>query len=463
MVKEVEMKEMMQTTNMGQHQDIYTVSRLNNEVRFLLEDHFPLVWVEGEISNFTAPHSGHWYFSLKDSAAQVRCAMFRGNQRNLGFTPKDGTHVLIRARVSLYPNRGDYQLIAEHMEERGEGKLRRAYELLKKKLEAAGLFAPEHKQPLPFFPQQIGVITSATGAAIRDILTVLKRRFPCVTVIIYPTLVQGETAAATIVKAIQTANRRNECDVLIVARGGGSLEDLWSFNEETVAVAIYQSHIPIISGIGHEVDFTIADFIADKRAATPSAAAEIATPDRAELLQTLKRNQQHIIRQMHNKLGANKQHINWMQKHLYQQHPKRRLIERMQRLDFCELTLVQLQNRLQNTLQNRLQHVDAKLHSLTPVHRINHLQNKMNFNHQQFTTCITAELNRKKTQLAHAAAKLDALSPLATLQRGFAIVTTKDKHVLRNATDVKPGDTIQVQLIQGSVECVVEKVETNPY
>lgn len=449
----------MQTTDIEQREEIYTVSRLNNEVKCMLEDTFPLVWVEGEISNFAAPASGHWYFSLKDSAAQVRCAMFRGNQRKLNFTPKDGLHVLIRARVSLYSNRGEYQLIAEHMEERGEGKLRRAFEALKKKLETAGLFDPAHKKPLPVFPKQIGVITSPTGAAIRDILTVLKRRYPCVPIIIYPTLVQGATAAPTIVNAIQTANRRHECDVLIVARGGGSLEDLWPFNEEIVAEAIYKSQIPIISGVGHEVDFTIADFVADKRAATPSAAAEIATPDRAELLQVLARNKQQIRQKMQNKLAASKQHLYWMQKHLAQQHPKRRLTEKMQQLDLCELTLIQLQSRLLDKLQTRCKDADAKLHRQTPVHQINNLQNQMSLYQQLLSNLITTQVNKRQTTLANAAAKLDALSPLATLKRGYAIATTRDQIVLRNANDVKAGDGICVQLMVGSVKCRVEKVD----
>jgi len=449
----------MEFTNTQQNQDIYTVSRLNNEVRLLLEESFFHVWVEGEISNFAAPNSGHWYFSLKDSAAQVRCAMFRGNQRSLGFAPKDGMHVLIRAKVSLYPNRGEYQLIADHMEERGEGKLRRAYELLKKKLETAGLFDAAHKKPLPVFPKKIGVVTSATGAAIRDILTVLKRRYPCAPVIIYPTLVQGATAAPAIVKAIQTANRRNECDVLIVARGGGSLEDLWPFNEEIVAHAIYESQIPVISGVGHEVDFTIADYVADKRAATPSAAAEIVTPDSAELLSVLKRQQQQILRLIHHKLTGSKQHLSWMQKHLSQQHPKRRLNEKMQRLDFCEATLVQLQYRLLNKFQSKAKETEAKLYRLTPTHQIQRLQHQMNYHQQQLSTAISAQITRKQTLLANAAATLDALSPLATLKRGYAIATTKDHHVVRIADEMKPGDELVVKVMQGSIYCEVKKIE----
>ena len=331
--------------------EIYTVSELNTEARTLLEDNFFGVWIEGEISNFVAPGSGHWYFSLKDDNAQVRCALFKGSQRKINFTPKNGMQVLLRARVSLYEPRGDFQLIADFMEERGEGKLRRAFEALKKKLEAAGWFNEDIKKEIPEYPQCIGVITSSTGAAIRDILHVLKRRYPCVPIIIYPTLVQGDTAAPAIVKAIQTANTRNECDVLIVARGGGSLEDLWPFNEEVTAKAIFESKLPIISGVGHEIDFTIADFVADVRAPTPSAAAEIAVPDRMELLQSLRRQGIQLIRHIQQKMNAEKQQLVWVQKHLQQQHPRRQLAERMQQLDFSEARFIQLQNKIINQLQ----------------------------------------------------------------------------------------------------------------
>jgi exodeoxyribonuclease VII large subunit len=449
----------MQTTDIEQSEKIYTVSRLNYEVRFLLEDTYPFVWVEGEISNFAAPHSGHWYFSLKDSTAQVRCAMFRGSQRKLTFSPKDGMHILIKARVSLYENRGEFQLIAEDMEERGEGKLRRAYEVLKKKLEAAGLFDPAHKKPLPGLPKRIGVITSATGAAIRDILTVLKRRYACVPVIIYPTLVQGAAAAPAIVNAIQVANRRNECDILILSRGGGPLEDLWPFNEERVAHAIYHCEIPIISGVGHEVDFTIADFVADKRAPTPSAAAEIATPDRTDLLQLLARSKQQILRRMQHKVSASQQEVSWIVKHLYQQHPKRKLTEKMQRLDFFEFSLVQLQTRLISKLQARSNDADLRLHRQIPIYRINTLQHQLNLCQQQLNNLAISQINKYHTRLANAAAKLDALSPLATLKRGYAIATTKDHHVLNDASKVKVSDEILVQLSIGSLTCVVEKVK----
>jgi len=394
-------------------ENIYTVSRLNHEVRAILEESFPFVWVEGEISNFAAPHSGHWYFSLKDAGAQVRCAMFRPQHKKIGFVPKDGMHILIKARVSLYENRGEFQLIAEDMEERGEGKLRRAFELLKKKLEIAGLFQAAQKKTLPPYPRQIGIITSATGAAIRDILTVLKRRHPSLPVIIYPTLVQGNTAAPAIVKAIEIANQRNECDVLILARGGGSLEDLWPFNEEIVALAIYNSQLPIISGIGHEVDFTIADFVADVRAPTPSAAAELVAPDTTELLQLISKDKKHLSGLLQQQLANHLQKLHWMQKHLLQQHPKRRLNEQAQRLDFCEMSLGHL---------------------------------------------INTKLSKLQTQLANAAAKLDALSPLATLQRGFAIATNEQQHILRDAHALSVGDKIWVRLLEGKVGCEVQQI-----
>src|SRR3990167_1315240 len=438
--------------------EIYTVSRLNNAVRVILENNFPFVWVEGEISNFAAPHSGHWYFSLKDATAQIRCAMFKGNQRKINFLPKDGVHVLIKARVSLYENRGDFQLIAEDMEERGEGKLRRAFEVLKKKLEALGLFDPNHKKPLPLFPKQIGVITSATGAAIRDILHVLKRRFPCVPVIIYPTLVQGEAAAPCIVKAIETANNRQECDVLILARGGGSLEDLWPFNEEIVAHAIYQSQIPMISGVGHEVDFTIADFVADQRAPTPSAAAEMVTPEKSEFLKILLRQKQQFDHKIQLYFTFIIQRLEWMQKHLNQMHPERILKENMQRLDYLERSLIQLENQTINKFKNTISSLTLQFHQHSPAQKIMQLQNQIKFCMQQLNANENLLINQLHKRLAEVAGKLDALSPLNTLKRGYAIAT-KDQHVLRDTTDIEVGDKIKIKLMINGIHCSVESVE----
>ncbi len=447
-------------TEEEQRLDIYTVSRLNSEVRFLLEESYETIWVEGEISNFAAPHSGHWYFSLKDTSAQVRCAMFRGQQRHLGFTPKDGMHVLIKAHVSLYENRGEFQLIADFMEERGEGKLRRAYELLKQKLAAAGLFADEHKKPLPAFPKQIGVITSATGAAVRDVLTVLQRRAPTIPIIIYPTLVQGKTAAPAIVNAIQLANQRNECDVLILTRGGGSLEDLWAFNEEIVAHAIYNSHLPIVSAVGHEVDFTIADFVADKRAPTPSAAAEIVAPDQTDILLLLARSQKQLFRLIQTVLQAVKQQLGWIQKHLSQLHPKRQLIEKMQRLDMIEQRLAQLIVRVMTSIQARINASLHLLHRHTPLQQINNMQHQLNLSQQKLHTIMRENITKQRAALAHLAAKLDGISPLATLQRGYAIATTSTHVILRNTNEVEIGDELSIRLAEGSLACVVKKINS---
>ncbi len=404
---------LMNTIDISQSEEIYTVSRLNREVRFLLEGSFATLWVEGEISNFVAPNSGHWYFSLKDANAQIRCAMFRPQNRRIAFTPEDGMHVIIKARVSLYEGRGDFQLLVESVEEAGVGKLQQEFEALKKRLSAAGLFDPAHKKALPAFPTCVGVVTSPTGAAIRDILSVLKRRFSCVPIIIYPTLVQGELAAKNIVSAIQAANRRKECDVLILARGGGSLEDLWPFNEEIVAYAIHRSHIPTVSAVGHEIDFTIADFVADLRASTPSVAAELVTPDKEELLAAAAQNKRHLVHLTKQKLHHFQQNLIWIKKNLQQQHPKRRLAEQNQQLDLCELTLIRLQTKL-----------------LT--------QHQANLNTLQ--------------------AKLDALSPFATFKRGFSIATrAKDQKILCDAQEVKVGDKINLRLMKGNLECTVDK------
>lgn len=443
----------MKTSQTG---EIFTVSRLNREVRFMLEESFPLVWVEGEISNFMVPASGHWYFSLKDANAQVKCAMFRPLNRQLTFTPKNGMHVMLKTRVSLYEGRGDFQLIAEHMEEIGEGKLRRAFEALKMQLQQAGLFDPIHKKTFGIMPKKIGVITSATGAAIRDILSVLKRRFPSVPVIIYPTLVQGDTAAPTIVNAIQTANRRKECDVIIIARGGGSLEDLWPFNEEIVAHAIFQSEIPIISGVGHEIDFTICDFVADMRAPTPSAAAELITPHQDDLMQMLDQTNNRLVRRMQQNIQQFQQQLDWTNKHLQQQHPKRRLAEQTQRLNLYEAALSQLQTKLITLHYATLKTLEAKLLGFTPIHRIRSLDDNLNLQFQNIKNSMNTSLQKQRLQLGNLAAKLDGLSPLSTLSRGFSI-TTKNQHVLFSASEVQSGDKINVKLLRGELECEVKE------
>ncbi len=319
--------------------DVYSVSRLNREVRLLLERGMSVIWIEGELSNFSQPSSGHWYFTLKDRDAQVRCAMFRQRNMLVGFTPRVGQQVLARAKVSLYEPRGDYQLIVEHLEEAGVGALRREFERLKAKLAAEGLFDPARKRELPRCPRRIGVVTSPTGAAIRDILHILGRRFPAAAVLIYPTAVQGAAAVPAIVEAIELASQRRECDVLIVARGGGSIEDLWAFNDERVARAIHACSIPVVTGIGHEIDFTIADFVADVRAPTPSGAAELVVPDRREWLAVLKRIAERLEVAMRRELRAFSARSDAARLRLQLAHPGTRLTQQAQRLDDLEQRL----------------------------------------------------------------------------------------------------------------------------
>jgi exodeoxyribonuclease VII large subunit len=447
----------MTIIDISQSAEIFTVSRLNRDVRFVLESNFPMLWVEGEISNFAAPHSGHWYFSLKDAGAQVKCAMFRPQNRYLGFTPRDGMHVMLKAKISLYEGRGDFQLIAEHLEEMGEGRLRLAYEALKKRLNEAGLFNNDHKKLIPSFPNAIGIVTSATGAAVKDVLSVLKRRFPLIPVTIYPTLVQGDIAARNIVNALERANQDNTCDVLILTRGGGSLEDLWPFNEEIVANAIYASTIPIISGVGHEVDFTIADFVADLRAPTPSAAAELATPDQLEMLNALQKREQQLTHHTQQALREMNQQIVWLQKQLMQQHPKRKLADQSQQLDYCEMSLMRLQTKFLTKLQHQLNATELTLLNLNPINHVRELNQKLNYQTHQFKQLMLSILQTKQHALASFATQLDQLSPLATLKRGYAVVT-KNNHVIKQSQLLVENDEIEVRLDSGKLDCVVKKI-----
>lgn len=440
--------------------DIYTVTRLNTEARFVLESGFPpTIWVEGELSNLARPSSGHMYFSLKDSTAQVRCAMFRTSNTRLSFTPSDGLHVLVRARVSLYEGRGEFQLIAEHMEAAGDGLLRRAFEVLKAKLAQEGLFDEAHKKALPPWPRSVGVITSPTGAAIRDIITTLKRRFPALPVVIYPTPVQGEDAPAKIVAAIETAVRRAECDVLIVARGGGSLEDLWSFNDERVARALYACPIPTITGIGHEVDFTIADFVADRRAPTPTAAAELVTPDHAQIQLRLTETTQRLNRRMDQILSQARQRYDWCLHRLKQQHPQQRLLQRSQQVDQLELRLRRaIQGRMQGYVA-RLEQLQAHLRRHAPDERLRSLRLQQAQLQTRLQRAVNQILTRRADRLAFLGQKLNLVSPLATLDRGYALVTehTSGK-ILRWATDVSPGTRITARLAHGELQCTVVDV-----
>ncbi|MGH8269945.1 MAG: exodeoxyribonuclease VII large subunit, partial [Steroidobacteraceae bacterium] len=340
---------------------VYTVSRLNKEVRTMLERGLGVIWVEGELSNFAQPSSGHWYFSLKDRDAQVRCAMFRLKNAALGFTPKAGQQVIARGRVSLYEPRGEYQLIVDHLEEAGLGALQREFERLKAKLAAEGLFASERKRGLPRFPRRIAVVTSPTGAAVRDVLNILARRFPPAAVLVYPTPVQGAAAAPAIAQALQLASARMDCDVLILARGGGSLEDLWAFNDEQVARAIRACAIPVVTGIGHEIDFTIADFAADARAPTPSGAAELVAPDRVACLEALARMESRMTACMRRELRVVSSRFASVGARLKQAHPGMRLVHQAQRLDDLEQRLTSAAHAVLHTRRHRLGEVYTRL------------------------------------------------------------------------------------------------------
>ena len=432
-----------------------SVSELNRQVRHLLEVSFMTVWVQGEISNFSRPSSGHWYFTLKDDKAQVRCAMFRNRNLFVKVPPQEGSQVTIRAKVSLYEGRGDYQLIAEDMETAGEGALRRAFEALKLKLAGEGLFDEVHKQPIPTLPRHIGVITSPTGAAIHDILTVLKRRFPAIPVTLFPVAVQGAEAAGEICRAIETANRRSDCDVLIVGRGGGSLEDLWPFNEESVARAIFASRIPIVSAVGHEVDVTIADFVADLRAPTPSAAAEKVSPDQEELLRRLSQFELRLFSQIRNRLRQQQQVLENLAKRL--KHPGHRLQEQAQRLDELELRLRQAQKRLLERHRQQVEGLRLRLRSRSPLNLIRLARQQSQNLRERLERATLHGLQQRRQRIEQAAHGLHAISPLATLGRGYSILLTEQQRAVRQQDEVQPGDRLEARLQHGRLWVRVEE------
>ncbi|ENM5907183.1 exodeoxyribonuclease VII large subunit [Vibrio mimicus] len=433
------------------NRNIYTVSRLNAEVRLLLENEMGIVWLVGEISNFSAPVSGHWYLTLKDSQAQVKCAMFKGNNRLVNFKPQNGQQVLVKARLSLYEPRGDYQIILESMQPEGDGRLQQQFEQLKMQLAAEGLFAQTRKKPLPENPRCVGIITSRTGAALHDILHVLKRRDPNLPVVIYPTLVQGEDAAIQIVQAIGRANSRAECDVLIVGRGGGSLEDLWCFNHEIVARTIAASDIPIISAVGHEIDVTIADFVADVRAPTPSAAAELVSRDNRHKQQALHQWQAKLASGMRHYLAQQHTQFARIQHKLDKQHPQARLERQQQQLDELSLRLEQKMHQRLATQQQRWDRLSHKIQLNSPTHLIRQQRFNLLQQEQRLTQLIQHHLIQSRHQLALLSEKMDAVSPLATLARGYSVTRTAQGELVRQSAQVKPGDTLVTQLMDGEI------------
>jgi exodeoxyribonuclease VII large subunit len=436
-------------------QAVYTVSRLNREIRTILEQGFASLVLTGEISNFITPASGHWYFSLKDDKAQIKAAMWRGNNRNQSYRPVNGAQVTVKARVSLYEPRGDYQLIVEHMEPAGEGQLKQEFDALKMRLAAEGLFSSAHKQPLPQNINRIGVITSATGAAIKDILTVLKRRAPQLEVIIYPAMVQGKEAHVHLINQIELANARDEVDVLILGRGGGSLEDLWCFNHEQLARAIFKSELPIVSAVGHEIDTTISDYVADVRAATPSAAAELVSPNTQELHNKVTQLVNRLSNAFKHGLADKRALATQLQHRLNLCHPRNQLNQKSQRLD--ELSIA-----LQQAMRNRLYQQERTLNNLTPrlmrqspdkklataSHQLSQLQARLN-------QAIQHQLQQANNSLALQASRLDSVSPLNVLARGYSITKTQQGKVVKSVGQIKTGDVLITELVDGSIESQV--------
>jgi exodeoxyribonuclease VII large subunit len=435
-----------------------SVSELNHQARHLLESSFMQVWVEGELSGFSRPSSGHWYFSLKDRKCQVRCAMFRGMNQRIRTLPKEGDQVRIRGKVTLYENRGDFQIIVEHIEPAGLGALQQAFEELKRKLLAEGLFDQARKKPLPSLPRHIGVVTSPTGAAIHDILTVLARRCPAIPVTLYPTAVQGKAATADIVGAIEAAQSHGVADVLIIGRGGGSLEDLWCFNEEAVARAIAACRIPTVSAVGHEVDVTIADFVADLRAPTPSAAAEKISPDQSDWLRQLRERQFRLSNAMSlalKRLGTQLGHLGALLRD-----PRRELLEKAQRMDELELRLQKAIRQRLTTVGVRNDHLRQRLVMQSPRRQLSDSREALRRVGERLTSIIQQDLRHRRENLEHAAQTLNVVSPLATLGRGYAIVRDNQGNIIREASEVGPGDTISARVAKGEMKAKVTSVKS---
>jgi len=459
--------------------EIYTVSDFLSLCNKTIENNIPTCWLQGEISNLSRPASGHWYFSLKDNRGQIRCALFRLNQRNIKFNPENGLEILVRAAPTVYEARGDFQLIIQHIEPVGVGNLQLAFEQLKNKLKDEGLFDAIHKKPLPVKVDTIGVISSSNGAVIRDIIKVLNKRYPFAEILLFDSVVQGEGSAEKLTQAIEAADQSNRCDVLIVARGGGSLEDLWAFNEEVLARAIFDAKTPIISAIGHETDTTIADFVADVRAPTPSAAAMLATPDRLELLSKVAKLYNNLSQLSQQAFNQHQSILNQLSARLPS--PDRQLNSLSQKLDGLNAHLnYQIKTKLRLN-QSKLSTLFEQLKQHSPSANISHNQqlnylaktqlqqsikrlvvqqkNTLNDLHERLEKSINTTLDWQKNKLAQHILGLDHLSPLNTLSRGYSISTTQDNQVLHSTADVKIGEAMTTRLSDGKVYSQVKKIE----
>jgi exodeoxyribonuclease VII large subunit len=442
---------------------VFTVSQLTRHIRGLLEEEFPIVLVEGELSNVKAASSGHRYFNLKDAGAQIRCVMFRAAASSLRFEPEDGLQVLLRGRLSVYETRGEYQLQVLALEPRGTGALQLAFEQLKRRLEGEGLFDPAHKQPLPFLPRRIGIVTSARGAAIRDMLHVLERRFPGLPVLLYPATVQGDQAPAEIAEGLAALNRlapAEKIDLIIVGRGGGSVEDLWAFNSETVARAIFASRVPVISAVGHEVDFTIADFVADLRAPTPSAAAELAVPERAELLATVAERRDALRRLLAQTLNLRLERWSALRARLTS--PEALMRQVGQRLDDLWERIALAERTRRRRAAERYRDTQTRLRMLSParlapLHRV-----RAGGLAERLFPALQRLLEEKRARLTAQMEVLGSLSPLTVMQRGYAIVRDPTGALVRAVAGVRPGDALDLRLADGALDAEVRAVRPDP-
>jgi exodeoxyribonuclease VII large subunit len=446
--------------------DTLSPSQLNRQVRSLLESHYDFVWVEGEVSNFARPSSGHWYFTLKDDRAQVRCALFRNRNQRLRFTPANGDQVRLRARVSLYEGRGEFQLIGEFLEAAGAGALQARFEALRDRLRDEGLFDSARKRPLPTHVAHLAVISSPTGAALQDVLQVLARRNPAIAVTVIGAAVQGDRAPAELCRALALANEcrltREDCDfdAIILARGGGSLEDLWAFNDETLARAITQSALPVVVGVGHEVDVTIADFAADYRAPTPSAAAEVLSANRDELLVSLDRQQRALALALHQRLERERLKLAALASRL--KHPGDRLREQAQRVDDLERAMLRaVQQRLSQS-RDRRERAAGRLAALSPLPRLRRERARWQEARHDITLAIQRRLAGERTRLGSRAQLLESLSPLAVLNRGYAIIRREDGTVLRESTQTRAGESLRARLASGALALTVDAVIDAP-
>ena len=442
----------------GAKNNIYTVSRLNGEVRNILEGQLGKIWLNGEISNFSSPSSGHWYLTLKDHSSQIRCAMFKGRNQTVSFKPINGQQVLVKGAISVYEPRGDYQLLIESMLPAGDGLLAQQFDALKMKLAAEGLFAADTKRPLPKNIQRIGVITSPTGAAIRDVLHVLARRDPSIEVIIYPTQVQGANADINICQAINIANQRLEVDVLLLTRGGGSLEDLWCFNSEALAQTIYNSALPIVSAIGHEVDTTISDYVADIRAPTPSAGAELLSQDSDNKAQKLAMALSRLAQSAKHYQLKQERRLSLLEHLLQRQDPKRSLQQFEQRFDEMQLRLESaLSNRL-HILSRRQQLLTSRLEQQSPKHKLAIEGSRLNYLASRLQDALQDKLSQSEQRIKYAAHQLETVSPLATLSRGYSITTDVHNQVIDCTDNVAIGDSVQTRLRHGQLISTVTQI-----